>query len=63
MKKWNVTINFAIQAEDRHEAWLETTKVCQRHFRDLANVERVSEIKLLDPSQVIAVNEPIRKQG
>ena len=60
MKKWNVTINFAIQAEDRKQAWLETTKISQRHFRDLAMIEEVSEIELLDTSQVTVVNEPIK---
>ena len=61
MKKWNVTVNFNIQAEDRGQAWLEAAKVCEKHLRDLANIERISEVELLDASKIIAINEPIRR--
>ena len=63
MKKYDVTVTFTIQAEDRKGAWLEGAKVCERHLRDLAHIDKVHELTLEDMEFNIAVNEPIRAQG
>ena len=60
MKKWSVTINFAIQAETRHLAWEAAQELCDKKLRGLANVISVGLIELRDPKEYIAVNEPIR---
>ena len=62
MCKFLVTVEFVIKAEDRHKAWQEARKVCERHLRDLASVRAVSMEPLPDPKQWISVNEPIKAQ-
>ncbi len=60
MKKWMVTITFAIQADTRHEAWRLAEGICEKQLRDLASVHSVSGEPLDD--DWIAVNEPIKAQ-
>ena len=61
MKKWNVIIQFTIQADSRGQAWVLAESLCRTKLRDLANVERVSLDPLTeeDAKQTIAINEPI----
>jgi len=60
MKKWSVTVNFAIQAETRHDAWTAAQELCDNKLRGLATVISVGLIELRDPNEYIAVNEPIK---
>ena len=60
MKKFEVTIQFVVEAPDRHIAWLYSQDVCQRHLRDLATVKAVSIDPLPNPQEWIAINEPIK---
>lgn len=60
MKKWNVKVEFTIQAEDRKVAWELSREICRRHLRDLAQVMAVSTNPLPDPDEWIAINEPIK---
>ena len=62
MKKWNVKIEFTIQADDRMKAWELSREICYKHLRDLATVTAVSSNPLPDPEEWIAVNEPIKAQ-
>ena len=59
MKKWNVHIVFAIQAETRKEAWNLARDFCFRKMRDLATVTAI-ETEPLDEDDWIAINEPIK---
>lgn len=59
MKKWETEIVLAIQAETRAEAWIIAEQIIAKHHRGLANILKVA----LEPNpELIAVNEPIRKQ-
>lgn len=60
MKKWNVKIEFTIQAEDRTKAWTISRELCDKNLRGLAQVMAVSSNPLPDPDEWIAINEPIK---
>ena len=58
MKKWNVKVEFTIQAADRKIAWELSKEICRKHLRDLAVVTAVTRNPVDD--DWIAVNEPIK---
>jgi len=57
VKKWNVKVEFTIQAEDLKIAWELSREICRKHLRDLAVVTAVTRNPVDD--DWIAVNEPI----
>ena len=62
MKKWQVTIETTIQAEERSEAWRIAAALMEKHLRGLATVMSVSREPVADPQGWIAINEPIRSK-
>ena len=58
MEKYLMTVEFAIKAKDRREAWEVAREVCRKHLRDLATVR--SAHLLPDPDEWIGINEPIK---
>ena len=64
MKKYEVTIQFVWQAEDRKAVWREVRDYINLKLRDLATLQSIDQNPLPDPEEWIALNEPIRgKRG
>jgi len=59
MNKYEVHISFVVRAKTRPEAYGIVGDLINRHMRDLATVDRVSQKPLPDPEEWIAINEPI----
>lgn len=61
MKKWDVQIQFTIQAKTWGQAWILSENLCQTKLRGLADVVRISTQPLSgkQAQETIAVNEPI----
>lgn len=62
MKKFDMTIQFTVEALNRHKAWIVTQGIIQKHLRGLASVLSEHELSDKETEDSVAVNEPIKTQ-
>ena len=63
MKKWNVTVEFTIRADNRIIAWDLSREICRGNLRDLATVMKITTKPLpeCDAESTIAINDSIEE--
>ena len=61
MQKFTVTIQFVIEAQDRHIAGTYAQDLCQKRLRDLATVAAASINPISNPDEWVVITAEIKK--